>query len=258
MCLLPLCLLVNFWVRLVAPATGPASCCIDRRHVQAREFLARLQLDVHLQKRKQQLLQQCMRLEASENATYNQALPVVDTACPRTGQVAQVSAAFHDGATSVTQDSPRMDAPVTEDANTATGVRNSETVAATNAIECSNVVSPALDSGSSLQQFQQQLEQLVYQMKVASDAQDMASYMASYSAYCQLAALYSAAAAHPASLTEGNVGVAPAPLPAASTGNVAAQEAGIKHASEGYQPSRPVTADTVGDSFLCKQEAGSV
>lgn len=223
---------VVYSIECAAYTTGSAHYCVDRWCAKAREFLARLQLDVHLQKRKCQLLQQCMRLETTEHAAYNQALPVVDSACLKTGASAQVSGVSHDAALTLAQDSPRMDTPVSEDLGITSGVKSVETATPVNAVECGGTVSLAVDSGCSLQHLQHQLEQLVYHMKVASDAQDMVSYMANYNAYCQLAAFYSAAAAHPARITESNIGTASAATAVSSTLYDGAQETGAKPASE--------------------------
>lgn len=153
---------------------------------QARSFLARLQLNYHLQQRKQKLLQECMRLsaDAPENSTVDYLRRIEAAAAAAADSSSAVTKSSTDGA--ATDAGASQDADTSsEKAAVAAVVPPSATAEATAATG-----DPATTAYFSAVQGQippetaAHLQMLLQQMAAASVADDAATYMACYSAYC--------------------------------------------------------------------------
>ncbi|CDJ40457.1 splicing factor, arginine/serine-rich 8, putative [Eimeria tenella] len=155
-------------------------------HELARSFLARLQLNYHLQQRKQKLLQECMRLsaDASENSTVDYLRRIEAAAAAAADSSSAGTKSSTDGA--ATNAGASQDASTSSDKAAVAAVvpppATTEAAAATG--------DPATTAYFSAVQSQippetaAHLQMLLQQMAAASVADDAATYMACYSAYC--------------------------------------------------------------------------
>ncbi|KAL8433067.1 hypothetical protein Efla_006266 [Eimeria flavescens] len=165
-------------------------------HELARSFLARLQLDHHLQQRKQQLLQQCMRIsEATPDDPSLDYLKTVEAAA------AAAAASGKSSSSSIAGDA--AEGP-TEEATAASP--NALSGGAPGALTAGDAAAGSYAAAAESQlppETAAHLQMLVQQMAVASAENDVATYMACYSAYCYALAAVSpeatAAAGGPAS-----------------------------------------------------------